>query len=92
MPAGGCTGSYTLNVAGADLSFVLDAGNAWSFGVAPAVCARFTAMAGASLNVDSKATACAVMCADGFEHVAVVLGKRGWLRTETSDTPLQCAP
>ncbi len=89
MSAGGCLGKYTLGEVGADLSFVLDPGDAWAIKVVQGVCARFTAMPGAELQVDGKPGACFAACSVDLQ---VVLGERGWLRAETASSPLGCAP
>lgn len=90
MSAGGCSGSYTLGVAGADMSFVLDAHDAWSFVLPANICARVTAMQGAGLAVDSKAATCWTACGYEREGFAASMSKRAWLRVETAAQPLAC--
>jgi hypothetical protein len=92
MPAGGCTGSFMSNVAGADFSFVVDAGQAWTFNAAPGVCVRVTAMAGTFPQLGGKTQACASLCAEEVSGITAKLKNRGWLRVESASQALGCSP
>ncbi len=90
MQAGGCSGTYTVGVADADFSFVLDAGDAWAFDIAGGMHARLTAMPGVGSKLNGKAQVCLVLYAEELERVLAVLAQRGWVRVETSAQPLVC--
>ncbi len=90
---GGCTNSqYTLNVADADFSFVLDAGAAYNFYLVSGVCARLTAMPGSGASMGGKACASACVYDPQPELLHVTVKAMAWVRAETASSPLPCAP